>query len=91
MRDYFRHTNGISHIAARLEAKVLSHERLTRFVTDLFGHRVEPGVRVGPAGLVVTRHGLQKLRGNLAAILRLVDLANLYDLPIAPATWEAIL
>jgi len=90
MRDYFRHTNGISHIATRLEAKVLAHERLMRFVTDLFGHRVEPGVRVGPAGLVVARHGLQKFHGNLAAILRLVDLANLYDLPIAPATWEAI-
>ncbi len=56
----------------------------------MLGHRVEAGLRVGPAGITATRRGLQKLRGNLAEIVRLAELANLYDAPIAPATWEFI-
>ena len=90
MRDYFRHTAAISDVATRFVAKAQSRDRVTRLVTVLFGHRVENGVRVGPAGIVVTRRGLESLRGDLAAIMRLVDLANLYDKPIAATTWEAI-
>jgi [protein-PII] uridylyltransferase len=90
MRDYFRHTDGVSHVAARFEAATLCRDRLSRVVTAVFGHRVEPGVRVGPAGIMATRQGLKQLRGNLAEIMRLADLANLYDVPIAPATWEVV-
>jgi [protein-PII] uridylyltransferase len=39
---------------------------------------------------MATRRGLQKLAGSLTEIVRLADLANLYDAPIAPATWEFI-
>ena len=56
----------------------------------LFGHRVEAGIRVGPAGMMATRRGLQLLHGDLTAIVRLADLANLYDKPIAASTWEVI-
>ena len=37
-----------------------------------------------------TRGGLAQLRGNLTAIMQLVDLANLHDVPIAAFTWEEI-
>ncbi len=90
MREYFRHTAGVSHIASRFAAKAQSHDRMVRLATVLFGHRVEDGVHAGPAGVLATRRGLQSLRGDLTAIMRLVDLANLYDAPIAAATWEAI-
>ncbi len=90
MRDYFRHTDAVSHIAARFVANAQSHRRMARLATALFGHRVEAGIHVGPAGMLATRNGLQLLRGDLAAIMRLVDLANLYDKPIAASTWEAI-
>ena len=73
----------MSHIAARFVAKAQSRDRLARLVTVLFGHRVEAGIHVGPAGIMATRRGLRMLRGDLAAIMRLVDLANLYDKPIA--------
>ena len=56
----------------------------------MFGHRVEDGIHVGPAGLLATGRGLRMLQGNLTAIVRLADLANLYDVPIAASTWEAI-
>ncbi|MFZ5830025.1 MAG: [protein-PII] uridylyltransferase [Planctomycetota bacterium] len=90
MRDYFRHTGGVSHIAARMESKAMSRDRATLLVTALFGHVAEPGIRVGPAGIVATRQGLEGLHSNLTAIIRLVDLANLYDAPIAPGTWEHV-
>ena len=90
MRDYFRHTSAVSHIATRFAAKAQSRDRLARLTTVVFGHRVEAGICVGPAGVMATRHGLHLLRGDLTAIIRLADLANLYDKPIAAATWEAI-
>jgi [protein-PII] uridylyltransferase len=37
-----------------------------------------------------TRRGLDKLRGDLVQVLRLMDLANLYDKRIAHPTWQAI-
>ncbi len=90
MRDYFRHTAAASHVATRFVAKAQSRNRMARLVTVLFGHRIEDGIHVGPAGILATRRGLELLRGDLGAVVRLVDLANLYDKPIAAATWEAI-
>jgi [protein-PII] uridylyltransferase len=90
MREYFRHTNQVSHVVQRFVAKATRREWLAWLSTAALGHRVEEGLRVGPAGITATRRGLQKLRGNLAEIVRLAELANLYDAPIAPATWEFI-
>ena len=39
---------------------------------------------------MITRSGLARLRGNLTAIMQMVDLANLHDVPIAAFTWEEI-
>ncbi len=90
MREYFRHTNQVSHVVTRFVARAANSEWWTWLSTVLFGHRVEAGLRAGPAGIMATGRGLQRLHGNLTEIIRLADLANLYDAPIAPSTWEAI-
>ncbi len=90
MREYFRHTSQVSHLVERFVAKATSSERRAWLSNAVFGHRVEEGFRVGPAGITATRRGLQKLRGNLAEIVRLAELANLYDAPIATSAWEFI-
>jgi [protein-PII] uridylyltransferase len=90
MRDYFRHTKAVSHIASRLAARARSHPVLARLGTALFGHRVEEGVYVGPAGLLARRRTAEAIGRDLTAIARLVDLANLYNKPITPDTWEII-
>ena len=90
MRDYFRHTDAVSHVAARFAANAQSSGRKERLLTMTFGHRVENGLHVGPAGLLASGRGLRNLQGDLTAIVRLIDLANLYDAPIAASTWEAI-
>ena len=90
MREYFRHTNAVSHVVERFLARAASSQRLSWFFTALLGHNAEGGVRIGPAGIMATRRGLQKLDGSLEEVVRLADMANHYDVPIAPATWEFI-
>ena len=90
MRDYFRHTKAVSHIAARLATRARAHPILARLSTVLFGHRVEEGIHVGPAGLMAGRRRAEAIGRDLTAIIRLVDLANLYNKPITTETWEII-
>ena len=91
MREYFRHTSQVSHVVHAVRGQGRQLQVAGAWLsTALLGHRVEAGLRVGPAGITATRRGLQKLRGNLVEIMRLAELANLYDVPIAPATWEFI-
>jgi [protein-PII] uridylyltransferase len=90
MRDYFRHTTAVSHIAARLVARARTRQWLGRLVTMLFGHHVEEGIHVGPAGLMASRRRAEAIGQDLTAVIRLVDLANLYNKPITPETWEII-
>jgi [protein-PII] uridylyltransferase len=90
MRDYFRHTKAVNHIATRLAARAKTLQWLGRVVTMLFGHHVEDGIHVGPAGLMAGRRRAESIGQDLTAVIRLVDLANLYDKPIMPETWEII-
>ncbi len=59
-------------------------------VAPLFSHRVEDDFRVGPVHISATRKGLVKVRQDLAEVLRLMDLANMYHKRIDHPTWEAI-
>ena len=90
MQDYFRHTGQVSHIVAQFVAKAASHERLGKLATILLGHRLEDDFLIGPIGVMATQRGLLSIRGDLTAILRMVDLANLHNAPIASSTWEEI-
>ena len=90
MRDYFRHTNRVSHVAAKFLAKATTNPWIDRTLTLLFGHHIESDYLVGPVGMMTTRRGLARLRGNLTAIMQMIDLANLHDVRIAAFTWEEI-
>ncbi|NLY02874.1 MAG: [protein-PII] uridylyltransferase [Rhodopirellula sp.] len=90
MRDYFRHTDQISHITGRFLDAARPDRRKRVFSTKLFGHWVEGKYRVGPAEIMASARTLRRFRGNLSAVIELVDLANLHDKPIAAETWEAV-
>ena len=64
--------------------------KLGEMLSPLFSHQVEGDFRVGPTRITATRAGLKKVQSDLAQILRLADLANLYNKRIAHSTWEAI-
>ncbi|MBN2579038.1 MAG: [protein-PII] uridylyltransferase [Pirellulales bacterium] len=90
MREYFRHTRAVQHAAQRFALQARTHGRLTGVVTTALGRRVEEGIRSGPLGLWTPSRRAKILGRDLTAVVRLVDLANLHDQPITPATWEAI-
>jgi len=90
MQEYFRHTSQVSYLVARFVAHARSRERLNRLLTTVFGHEIEPGLGVGPVGIVAAPRRLEKISGSLTAVVRMADLANRYNEPIAPETWSAI-
>ncbi|MHB8969276.1 MAG: [protein-PII] uridylyltransferase [Pirellulaceae bacterium] len=90
MRDVFAHTGDVRYVSSNFLAGVQVPSRLTAALAPLFSHRVERDFRVGPVYISATRKGLAKVTSNLAAVLRLMDLANLYGKRIDHRTWEAI-
>jgi len=90
MREYFRHTQGISQLVNRFLARTRPSTRWLENWAFLFSHQVEGDFRVGPQRIYTTKRGLAKVQSDLAEVLRLTDLANLYNKRIAPRTWEAI-
>jgi [protein-PII] uridylyltransferase len=90
MQDYFRHTGEVRRIVPRFVEGARPWSALSAFFAPLLSHTVEGDFRVGPKRISATRRGLKKLRGNLDEILRLADVANLYDKRIAHGTWETV-
>jgi [protein-PII] uridylyltransferase len=90
MSEYFRHTNAVRHIVGRFLDGSRPWTRLADTLAPLFSHQVERDFRVGPRKIWATRGGLEKIRHDLAQILRLTDLANLYNKGIAHNTWKTV-
>lgn len=90
MREYFRATGDVLRIVGRVIDNARTGPRWWSVLTPLVSHQVEGDFLVGPREIVATRRGLAKLARNSNEILRLVDLANLYDKRIGPSTREAI-
>jgi len=90
MREYFRATEAVSQIVKRFAANARRGPRWGELFAPLFSHQYEGDFRIGPAQITVNPRSLAKLCGDPAEILRLADLANLCDKPIARSTCEAI-
>lgn len=90
MQEYFRATEAVSQIAGRFAASARRGPRWGELLAPLFSHQYEGDFRIGPAQIMVNPRSLAKLCGDPAEILRLADLANLCDKPIARSTCEAI-
>lgn len=90
MRDYFQLTTGVSDVTSRFVAAARGGSKWRGWLEPLFSHKFEGDFRVGPRWIVANRRGLAKVCANVCEVLRLADLANSCDKPIAPATREAI-
>jgi [protein-PII] uridylyltransferase len=90
MRDYFQHTTEVREVASHFAAGARPRLFWNWLTEPLFSHQFERDFRIGPTMISATRQGLIKLRGDLAEVLRLLDLANLTDKRIAHDTWRAI-
>jgi [protein-PII] uridylyltransferase len=90
MRDFFEHTGDVRYVSSNFISGVQAPAGWSTVLSPLFSHRVEHDFRVGPLHISVTRQGLPRVTSNLASILRLMDLSNLYGKRIEPRAWEAI-
>jgi [protein-PII] uridylyltransferase len=90
MRDYIEHTNEVRYIVAHFVDTAKQRSTLMSLIRPIFSHQVEGDFRVSGKEIRTTRQGLTKVRGDLAQVLRLMDLANRYGVRIDHATWEAI-
>ncbi len=90
MREYFRHTKAVWSVASEFLASVRPGSRVAKVMDIVFSHRVDRDYRVGPSEIAATEHCLPKLKSNLGEILRLMDLANVYNKRIAQKTWDTV-
>jgi [protein-PII] uridylyltransferase len=88
MQEYFERTKAVSNVATRFTAACRPASGMASLLEPLIAHQVEGDFRVG-SHISATRRGRAKLR-DLCEILRLADLANRYDKPIALDTVEAL-
>jgi [protein-PII] uridylyltransferase len=90
MREYFTHTSAVREIAANVCASA-APRRWWRILTDpLFSHQFEGDFRIGPNSVYATGRGMKKIRGDISQIMRLLDVANLYNKRVDQETWQAI-
>lgn len=90
MSEYFRHTSNIRYLVSRFVESVRPRPTLPDVFSPIFSHRIEGDYVVGRAEISATAQGVAKLKGDLDEVLRLADLANLYDKRIAHSSWVAI-
>jgi [protein-PII] uridylyltransferase len=90
MRTYFEHTGEVRYASSNFVAGARRHNTLIAFFGWLFSLSVDGDYMVGPQQIRATRRGSQKLRGDVAEVLRLMDLSNQYDKRIDHPTWQTI-
>ena len=90
MGRYFRHTRAVRSVVGNFVANWRPRSVWLDVWGTIFSHRVDGDYRVTPKQIAATPRGLAKLKTDLSEVLRLCELANLHDIRIAPATWEAV-
>lgn len=90
MREYFHHTSTVRELASHFAASARPRFAFRWLLNPLVSHEFEGDYRVGPNSITATRRGLAKLKGDLGEVLRLLELATLYDKRIDHETWQAI-
>lgn len=90
MREYLGHTTRVQQAVDVLVARLRRPGPARRAAAGLLGHRVDDLFRVGPGDVAALPGRVAEVAGDTARIVRLVDLAGLYDLPLEPATWAEV-
>ena len=90
MRDYFHHSNHIWSLAHRLSELTRPASTVTRVLDPVFARPIEKDYRIGIREISATGAGQSKLKSHVEEVLRLVDLARLYEKWIAQELWYLI-
>jgi [protein-PII] uridylyltransferase len=90
LRDYIENTSELRYTVKHFVADAKARPTLMSLIRPILSHHVDGDFRVDPVHIAATRRGLEKVRNDLAQVLRLMDLANRYNNRIDHATWRAI-
>ena len=90
MRTYIEHSSDVRYIVAHFAATARSRRTIVSFLGDVLSYQMEGDFRVGPKVITANRRGLEKVRSDVAEVLRLMDLANRTNTRIAHRTWQGI-
>src|SRR5262245_17981584 len=90
MREYFQHTTAVGEIASNFAAGARPWSMWSWLAEPLFSYEFGHDFRIGPTAISVTREGLAKIGGDLAEVLRLLDVANYANKRIDHRTWQTI-
>jgi [protein-PII] uridylyltransferase len=92
MRQYFQVTREVRYIVGNFVNEAQPKERLASVFGPMFSSRADntTDYRIGPSNIWATARGLQKIRTDLAEVLRLTSLAAGYDKRITHETWTAV-
>lgn len=90
MTDYIGWTSQVRYVTADFAETARARFGLRQIVGPVFSFNVGGDFRVGAVHVTATRQGLRKLQTDLVEVLRLMDLANVYDRRIDHATWTAV-
>jgi [protein-PII] uridylyltransferase len=90
MSEYFEHTRHVRDIVGYFITSSQERAWLSPLIAPLVTYRMEKDFRVGPVHIGATRKGLDRLRGDLTEVLRLMDLANQMNKRIEHKTWNAV-
>ncbi|MFM8434896.1 MAG: HD domain-containing protein, partial [Planctomycetia bacterium] len=90
MREYFGHTRRVADVVDTLGQRLRRRPAAGRWIAGLAGHRVDNLFRVGPLEITALPGKAAVIAARPALVMQLVELSMLYDLPIAPETWEAV-
>ncbi len=87
MRDYFRHAGHVWFMAARMSEITRPKPTVQRVIGSLLSRNIEQDYRIAGAEISATQLGRGKLQKRVDEVLRLVDLARLFDCRIGHETW----
>jgi len=90
MQQYFDHTSNIRDIVSHFSESASQPASYNRLIAPLRGHFMEGDFLVGPTQIIVRPRSLNRVRGDLFEVLRLMDLASRSDMRIEHRSWEAI-
>ncbi len=90
MREYFRHTRQVADVLDNTVLRGRRHHPVSRWVAGLMGHRVDGTFRVGPLEVAAVPARMAAVAASPALVVRLVELAMIYEMPIDHETWEAV-
>lgn len=90
MQQYFLHSSGVRSVVSNFIETIRPRSILYRTLSPLMTHRVDRDIYVGPSVISTSKRWKLEKSGQVSEILRLMDLANLYDRWIDHPTWESI-